>query len=79
MVIRVALQLGRGLEPVEVPAIRFDRIELAYGRQACFVGTGVGRRRVRTIRGSLWRERYLGLRVVVYSPKLRACYAVNKQ
>ena len=71
VVVRVALQLGRRLEPVEVPAIRFDRIELADGRQACFIGTGVGRCGVRgSIRGGLWRERYLGLCVVVYSPKL---------
>jgi hypothetical protein len=67
--IRVAVELGRRLEPVEVPAIRLDRIELADSRQARFVGTGVGRRRVRaSIRGGLWRERYFGLCVVIYGP-----------
>ena len=69
MVIRVAVELGRGLEPVEVPAIRLNRVELADSRQARFVGTGVGRRRVRArIRGGLWRERYFALCVVVYGP-----------
>ena len=69
VVVRVALQLGRGLKPVEVPAIRLDRIELADGRQPRFVGTGVGRRRVRaSIRGGLWRERDFGLCVVVNRP-----------
>ena len=69
VVVRVAVELGRGLEPIEVPAIRLDRVEVADSRQARFVGTGVGRRRVRArIRGGLWRERYFALCVVVYGP-----------
>ena len=39
VVVRIALQFRRRLEPVEVPAVRLDRIELADGREARFVGT----------------------------------------
>jgi hypothetical protein len=59
VVVGVALQLRRGFEPVEVPAIRLDRIELADGREARFVGTRVGGGRVRGIRGGHRRVRQL--------------------
>lgn len=49
VVVRVALKLGRRLKPVEVPTIRLDRIEVADGRETCFVGTRVGWRWVRIL------------------------------
>ena len=69
VVVRVALKLGRRLEPVEVPAIRLDRIELADGRETCFVGTRICWRRVRGFcRAGHRRKWYLCLRVVVDRP-----------
>ena len=68
VVVRIALQFGGRLEPVEVPAIRLDRLKLADGRQARFVGTGVGRRWVRAICSGHRRVRYLCLCVMVYRP-----------
>jgi hypothetical protein len=51
MVIRVALQLGRRLEPVEIPTIRLDGIKFTNGREARLVSPRVGWRRVGAVCG----------------------------
>ena len=43
VVVRVALQFGPRLQPVEVPAVRLDSVEIAHRRQTGLIRRGHGR------------------------------------
>jgi hypothetical protein len=68
VVVRVTLQLGRRLQPVEVPAVRLNSFEIAHSRQTGLVRSRIGRSRVRAVRGGHGRIGHSRLGVVIYRP-----------
>ena len=65
VVVRVAIQFGRQLRPVEVPAVRLDSVEIAHRHQTRLVRPRIGRSRIRDIGGSHGRVGHPCLGVVI--------------
>ena len=68
MVVRVTLQFRRRLQPVEVPAVRLDSVEIAHRRQTGLVRPRVGRSRIRAVSGGHRRVGHPCLCIVIYRP-----------
>ena len=68
VVVRAALQFKRRLQPVEVPAIRLDSVEIAHGHQTGLVRSRIDWSHVRAVRGGHGRVGYPCLGVVIYRP-----------
>ena len=68
VVVRVALQFRRRLQPVEIPAVRLHSIEIAHSRQTGLVRPRIGRSRIRAVRGSHGRVGHPCFCIVIYRP-----------
>ena len=68
VVVRVPLQFGRRLQPVEVPAVRLDSVEIAHSRQTGLICARISRSRIRTVRGGHGRVGHPCFSVVIYRP-----------